>query len=146
MAFRFSLATLLRYREALEQRELLALEKLQHEIALAEARIIDTQQKQRALEDRRQSGLREGMTAIQLQSELQDEATLQSHSNDLKRQKQELFSKRERRMATFNEAREAREVVEKMRERKLSEYTREQSKAEQSVLDDLFLAWQKRDR
>ncbi|MGA9527439.1 MAG: hypothetical protein WBS24_04935 [Terriglobales bacterium] len=146
MPFRFSLSGVLKYREALEQRELTALEAVQQEIVLIEGQIEQATQALHAAGESRTEGLKRGMRSIQLQDAIERELGIERHRNDLIKKKQELAAKRQELFKIYEEARQKRELLEKLRDRKLGEYTREQSKAEQATIDGLFLARRKQER
>lgn len=140
MAFRFSLAAVLKYREALEQRELAALEKAQSEIALLEAQIRQAEEDLCCLERRREVELKRGMPAIHLQDAIEQEHALDRLQKGLTRKLEDLRVQRQDIFKAYEEARQKRELLEKLRGRQFNEYTREQAKAEQAAIDDLFLA------
>jgi flagellar FliJ protein len=146
MPFRFSLAAVLRYREAIEQRELAALEAVQQEIARIEAAIERTEEELRTAGHGRNEALKRGMRSIQLQDALERELGLERYRTELTNKKQELAIKRLELFKIYDEARQKRELLEKLRDRKLGEYTRAQAKAEQATIDDLFLARRKQIR
>ena len=140
MAFRFSLAAVLTYREALEKRELAALEKAQQEIALLATQIQNAEQDLCLLERRREEDLRRGMPSIHLQDALEQEHAVEQFQKDLTKKREDLKIRRQEIFKSYEEQRQKRELLERLRERRLSEYEREQSKGEQAALDDLFLS------
>jgi len=140
MAFRFSLAAVLKYREALEQRELAALERVQAEIALLENQIRDAETDLCRLEQHRGEELRQGMPSVHLQDAIAQEHAIDSLKKELAKKQEDLKLKREQLLKIYEEARQKQELLERLRDRRLSEYTREQTKAEQATLDDLFLS------
>jgi len=143
MAFRFSLAAVLKYRQALEQRELTALERAQAEIALRENQIHEAEADLCRLEQHRGVELRQGMPSIHLQDAIAQEHALSSLQKELTKKQEELKIKRQQLLKIYQEARQKRELLERLRERRLGQYTRAQMKAEQATLDDLFLARRK---
>jgi flagellar FliJ protein len=140
MAFRFSLAAVLTYREALEQRELAALERAQQEIALLETQIRDADADLRLLEQRRHEDLRRGLPSIHLQEAIEREQALLQLQKDLEKKNADLKAKRLEILKTYEEARQKRELLEKLRDRRRGEYSRSQARAEQTAIDDLFLS------
>jgi flagellar FliJ protein len=140
MAFRFTLGAVLKYREALEQRERAALEKAQLEIALLEMQIGKAEEDLSLLEQRRDCELKRGMPAIHLQQAIEQEHTVVQLKDDLTKKREELRLKRLGILKAYEDVRQKRELMERLRERRFAEYTRKQAKAEQAVLDDLFLA------
>jgi flagellar export protein FliJ len=140
MAFRFSLAAVLTYREALEQRELAALEKAQQEVALLETQIRQAEGDLCRLERRREEELKRGMPSIHLQDAIEQEHAVNRLQKDLTKKLEDLRVRRQDIFKAYEEARQKRQLLEKLRSRRLSEYTREQARAEQAAIDDLFLA------
>lgn len=140
MAFRFTLAAVLKYREALEQRELTALEKTQQEITFLEMQIQKAEEDLSLLEQRHGEELKRGMPAIHLQGALEQENAIIRLREDLAKKQEELRSKRLEILKAYEEARQKRQLLERLHDRRLGEYTRQQVKAEQATLDDLFLA------
>lgn len=143
MAFRFSLAAVLKYREALELREFVALEKVQQEIARLELQILDAEQDRYAKEQSRRHELTRGMRSRHLQDAIDQELAVERYRDELVKQKTELALKRQELFKAYEESRRKREILEKLRDRKQAEYTREQAKAEQATIDDLFLSRRK---
>ena len=143
MAFRFSLAAVLKYREALELREFVALEKVQQEIARLEAQIHEAEQDRCAKEQRRGQELKRGMRSRHLQEALDQELAIERYRDVLTKKQEELALKRQELLKAYEESRRKRELLEKLRDRKLGEYTHEQAKAEQATIDDVFLSRRK---
>jgi flagellar FliJ protein len=143
MAFRFSLAAVLKFREALELREFAALEKAQQEISLLQTQIREAEEDRSAKEQSRAQDLSRGMKSRQLQDALEQELAIERYRNELANKQHELDLKRQELLKAYEEARRKRELLEKLRDRKLGEYTHAQTKAEQSTIDDLFLARRK---
>ena len=123
MAFRFSLAAVLKYREALELREFVALEKVQQEIARLEAQIHEAEQDRCAKEQRRGQELTRGMRSRHLQEALDQELAIERYRDVLTKKQEELALKRQELLKAYEESRRKRELLEKLRDRKLGEYT-----------------------
>jgi flagellar FliJ protein len=143
MPFRFSLAAVLKYREALEQMQFLALEKVQHEIATVKAQHQFAERSRAAMAEERAAELARGMRAFQLQGAFERELEAERYRDQLAKKLCELAIKRQECLKAYEEVRQKRDLLEKLRARKLGEYTREQTKAEQAVIDDLFLSRRK---
>lgn len=143
MAFRFSLAAVLKYREALELREFAALEKAQQEIARLQAQIQEAEQDRKSKEQCRAQELQRGMRSQHLQDAIDNELAVERYRDELAKKQAELDAKRQELLKSYQEARRNREVFEKLRDRKLDEYTHAQNKAEQATIDDLFLSRRK---
>lgn len=143
MNFHFSLSAVLEFRKALEQRESLALEKLQHQIARLELRLRDLDEQLRAVFNRREGDLKRGLPAIHLQCNLDQEALLNGEKKRLRAELERTLTQKVERLKLYTLARQKREVLESLRDRQLQEFNRIQEKRHQAVMDDLFLARRK---
>jgi flagellar export protein FliJ len=140
MAFQFPLAAVLRYRESIEQREYFTLEQLQQEIVRVEINISQAESALSVATHNRIGDLAQGTRAITLQFAYRYERSLEQEIERLRGLWRELKIKWRHQLASYEVARRNRETLEKLRERQLEVYTREQAKREQAVIDDLFLA------
>jgi flagellar export protein FliJ len=140
MSFQFPLATVLRYRESIEQREYLALETIQQDIVRVEQRIAQVEHDSSVALQKRMADLARGTRAAVVQSEYECEGVLEREIERLRGLMQELKAKWRRQLAAYELARRNRETLEKLRQKQLDAYTQEQAKREQAVVDDLFLA------
>ena len=140
MAFEFKLAAVLRYRESLEQREYLALQRIQQEITQLEAQIQRCQEQYAAARNRRETELARGIASIHLQAVYEEELALEKHLDKLQAQRKELEGRRQQCLKTYQLARQKREVLDRLRVRQLEAYRRAQAKRQQNTLDDLFLS------
>ncbi len=144
MPFQFPLAAVLRYRESIEQREYLALERVQQEIVRAELKISQTENDHAQAMQERAKDLAKGTRAAVLQSAYEYETVLEQ---EIVRQRtfwQELKLKWRQQLAAYELARRNRETLEKLRENQLNAYNQDMARREQAVMDDLFLARRKR--
>lgn len=144
MAFRFPLAQVLKYREILEQREYLILEKIQQEILQVERRIEKCEARCAAARKRREADLGCGVPSVHLQAAAEQELAFQKQREELQRRLQELQAKRLQALKTYELARRNCEVLDQLRKKQFEAYHREQAKREQIMLDDLFLSQRKR--
>ena len=140
MSFQFPLATVLRYRESIEQREYFALEKIQQEIVQVELKISQAEDDRSAAAKSRAGELAQGTHAIAIQSAYEYEKALDQEVERLRVEWRELKIKWRQQLASYELARRNRETLEKLREKQLNVYTQEQTKREQAAIDDLFLA------
>jgi flagellar export protein FliJ len=140
MAFQFSLAAVLRYRDGLEQREHLALEKLQQEVSLLEAKVTQIEHDCLSNTINRSAELAQGIRAINLQSAYEYQSALERQRDILQSQLQEARLKWQRQLQVYQTARRRRETLEKLRSQQLDAYRREQARREQNTLDDIFLS------
>jgi flagellar export protein FliJ len=144
MAFRFTLAAVLKYRENIEQREYFALERIQQEVARVEARIQQVEEQHSAVRQRRDAELARGIASIHLQTAYEQELALDKQLDKLQAQLQELQGRRRQCLKTYQLARQKREVLDHLRVRQLEAYRRAQAKRQQTTLDDIFLSRQRR--
>jgi len=144
MAFRFSLGAVLKYREGIERREYLALEKLHNEVAFAEHRVRQIDEVFSAAEQQRAKELAEGVCGADLKSAYEYRAALERQRQIHLTQLKEAKLKWQQQLHSYQEARRGRETLESLRDRQLEAYVREKSKQEQNVLDDIFLSRRKR--
>ena len=131
---------MLRYRESLEQREYLALQRIQLEIAQMEAQIHQCQERYAAARMHREAELARGIASIHLQAVYEEEFALEKHLERLQAQRKELEAKRQQCLKTYRLARQKREVLDHLRARQLDAYRRAQAKRQQNTLDDIFLS------
>lgn len=140
MAFDFPLAAVLRYRGSLEQQEYLLFEKIQQEIAQVELKIRQVEEARLTAGQTRVAELAKGIPAIELQNAFHYERALDLQREALQSQWQELKVKWRRQLVAYEMARRNRETLEKLRDKQLEAYTREQAKRAQAAVDDIFLA------
>jgi flagellar export protein FliJ len=140
MPFQFPLAAVLRYRESIEQREYLALERIQQDIVRVELRISQVESDFSAAMQSRIGDLAQGTRAAVMQSAYEYEITLERAIEQLQALRQELKMKWRQQLAAYELARRNRDTLEKLREKQLDAYKQERARREQAVMDDLFLA------
>lgn len=144
MAFRFSLAAVLKYRESLEQQEYLALERIQQEIAQAERKLHKCEERQAVAAKRREGELGRGIPSVHLQAAYDEEQALQKQRESLQAKLQELDGKRRETLKAYEIARQNREMFSDLRARQLEAWRHQQAKRQQNLLDDIFLSRRKR--
>jgi flagellar export protein FliJ len=144
MAFRFTLAAVLKLRESLEKQEYSKLLKVRKEIADLEGAIQARWEHELLAEEKRKTELGRGMPASHLQDFYEKAHALQQQREILKVTLKETEKKREEQLKRYRGARQGREMLEKLREQQYSEYLQEKNKQEQALVDDLFLARLKR--
>jgi flagellar FliJ protein len=144
MAFHFPLAAVLRYRESIEQREYLALEKIQQQITWVEQQIHQTENQFSTAVQRRADELARGISAAEMQSAYGYETALEQQKEALRIQWRELKLKWRQQLTSYEQARRNRETLGKLREKQLEVFNREQAKRGQAVIDDLFLSRRRR--
>jgi flagellar export protein FliJ len=146
MAFRFSLAAVLKYRENLEQREYLALEKTQQEIVQTKIALDLCQERRSAATRRREADLRHGITSVYLQADYEEETALglDDFLEEVRAQLRQLQVQRQNCLKAYELARRNRELLDELRLRQLGAYRRAQAKREQATFDDVFLSRRRR--
>jgi flagellar export protein FliJ len=140
MSFQFPLAAVLRYRESIEQREYLALEKIQQEVNRVELRIRQVEEDCSTATDNRTAELVRGVSAAEVQTAYEYQRALEQQGEALRALLQELKMKWRQQLASYELARRNRETLERLREKQFDAYVREQAKREQAVIDDIFLS------
>src|SRR5579862_26612 len=140
MAFQFSLASVLRFRESVEKREELALQRVQLEIARV-YRSIDklTGDLIDAL-DKRDRALQTPTPALYLQG-MQEKMTeaIQAKQN-LSASLHILKNERERQMRLYQAAHRSREILTDLSTQQRNTWEQRQLRAQQKSLDDIFAA------
>jgi len=144
MAFRFTLAAVLKYRENLEQREYLALGRVQQEIVQVELELQQCEERRSEAARRRETETAFGIASVHLQEAYERERSLESQRDELEVKKRELKVKRQQCLKAYELARQKREVLEELRSRQLDAYVLDQSRRQQRQIDDLFLSRLKR--
>jgi flagellar export protein FliJ len=144
MAFRFPLAAVLKYRESMEQREYLALERIQMEIARMQAQIAQAAAARSAAAASSLEQLSRGLAAIHLQEAREYESALERSQTLFEEKLKELRVSLRQRLRTYQIARQKREVLDELRSRQKNAYERDQARLQQNAVDDLTLARRKR--
>ncbi|MGH9499995.1 MAG: flagellar FliJ family protein [Terriglobales bacterium] len=144
MAFRFSLAAVLKYRKNLEQREYLALGRVHQEIAQVELELEQCREWLSDAAHRRDAAAARGIASVHLQEAYEREHHMEKQLEGLQVKQQELKVKRQQCLKAYELARQKREVLEELRSRQLQVYVLDQSRREQRRVDDMFLSRLKR--
>lgn len=144
MAFHFSLAAVLLYRESLEHREYIALEQIQQEITRTEAHILQVEEWRVTASQQRAAELARGVHSVQLQQAYEHELALERY-RDLQQDKlRELKNHLQQQLRSYEVARQKRRVLDELRGHQFEAYTRGQVRRQQHLLDELFLARRRR--
>jgi flagellar export protein FliJ len=144
MAFRFTLAAVLKYRKNLEQREYLALGRVHQEIAHVESLLAECEEWRSDAARRRETEATRGIASVHLQDAYERERQLEKQRDELQVKQQELKLKRQQCLKAYELARQKREVLEELQNRQLQAYVLDQSRREQRRVDDMFLSRLKR--
>jgi flagellar export protein FliJ len=140
MAFRFSLATVLRVRESVEKREELALQQIQFEIARVRRRIEELNSEIANKQDERNQALLKPVHAHHIQAIL-SEVNAASHTRQaLLDSLQTLEQEQDLRMKAYQTARTNRQMLTDIMTQQLNAYEQEQVRSQQKSLDDIFAA------
>jgi len=139
MPFRFSLQTLLRFRQSVERQWELRLQEANQQVIEVEREIETVQQRKAELARYELRQLSQGVAGAQLHFHTLVRSRLAERREVLQR---ELARRREARadcLCQLQVAHREREAVDALRESQLRIYRQEASRREQRRLDDLFL-------
>jgi flagellar export protein FliJ len=140
MAFRFTLASVLAVRESLERREELALMKIQLEMARVRHEIEKVDAELAEAQRIREESMRQPIPAAQLQSMLYAAEAATDRKKKLLAALMELERRRGEQMRTYQTVRRARQVLTDLRAQHLEAWELEQARAQQKMLDDIFVS------
>jgi len=140
MAFRFPLATVLRFRDSVEKREELALRKALFEIARVRSQIEQLTGEIIAAQDARNKALVQTLTAYQMQAMLQGIDAAIARRKALIESLPALERQCEVCMHAYQAAHRDRQMLSNMRARQRDEYDQERARLEQKFIDDIFAA------
>lgn len=140
MAFRFTLASVLGFRESIERREELTLTKIQLEMARVQREIEQADAELAAGQRMREESLRQPIPAAQLQSMVLAAETVAERKKNLLEALSALEQKRGEQMRAYQAAHRARQVLSDLRAQQREAWEQDQARAQQKTLDDLFAA------
>jgi len=140
MAFRFSLATVLRFRESVEKREELALQKLLLEMAAVRRDIENLTREIARAQAARNKALEQPLPAFQLQGMLQEIDRAVEKRKALLETLGRLEQQRKTQTANYRAAHRNREMLSDVAARQREAYDRGRERAQQKFLDDIFAA------
>jgi flagellar export protein FliJ len=140
MGFRFSLAAVLRFRESVEKREELALQKLllemsrmRREIERLGTEIVRAHQAQN-------QAMQTPLAAVHLQSMLKEIDAIADRKKALIASLAALDREREIQTKKYQAAHRDRQMLSDMQSKQLDVYEQERARAQQKFLDDIFAA------
>lgn len=140
MAFQFSLATVLRVKEGIEQREERALQKIQLEMARVARQVEELDEAMARAREAREQALRQTMPGGELQSMLwQAQAAVETRQTLLIKL-QELDGLRLQQMNVYQGAHRDHETMINIFHEQRDAYEVEQTRSQQKYLDDIFMA------
>ncbi|RXH57271.1 hypothetical protein [Granulicella sibirica] len=140
MAFRFTLATVLRLREIAEEREERALSQILKEIAQAHQNLADIQARRVRIIALREVQLRARMSAAEIHISQGEIKALDLREKDAQAHIRKLDGLRQQQVKVYETEHRKRELLAGLREQQLYAYRREQTRQEQNMMDDNFSA------
>jgi len=140
MAFRFSLATVLRFRESVEKREELALQKILLEMARVRREIEKIETTIAASHKARNEAMQETLPASIIQDMIRDIESAMARRNKLLESLRALDRQRAIQTQKYQTAHRDRQMLSDMQIKQRDLYDLERARAEQKVLDDIFAA------
>jgi flagellar FliJ protein len=138
MAFRFSLATVLRVRESIEKREELALQRIQFEIAGVRRHIEKLNAEITNKHNARNKAMQKPVHANHLQAILNEVNAAIGKRQALIDSLQTLESERDRRTKAYQTAHTDRQMLTDILTQQENAYEREQTRIQQKQIDDIF--------
>ena len=140
MGFRFTLDSVLRFREGIEKREELVLQEVQFEVARVRRRIDELTAELAKACNERGEALQSWMRAFQLK-DLQDEMNAAIEARKILLETLEtLKSQREAQMKVYQAARVSRRMLTDLQKQQRETWEQGQSRIEQKRMDDVFAA------
>lgn len=138
MAFRFSLATLLKLREIAEQREERLLGQIQSQIVQSRQSLVDLAAQREELFRVREEALRQSTSAVDLLNSYEQVRNVERLEESGREQLTKLTTLRDQQMKIYQGAHVKTEVLNEMRSGQKELFYKKLSKREQSVMDDNF--------
>jgi flagellar export protein FliJ len=140
MAYRFTLAPVLKLRQSIEERDLHLLEQTQHEIAHT-VQLLDTLNLQERAEiTARERELASATPAVNLHFVEQLLEKLQDKKRSLEQRLAELQALRQQQLDIYEAAKRNRQVLSELRDRQREAYDVRAARELQKATDDIFLA------
>jgi flagellar export protein FliJ len=140
MAFKFSLATVLRLREIADEREERLLMQIRQQMAQSHQELVDLDARCEAVVAHRESQLAAQIPATELQDSYMQLSVLEERRKTVREHLTKLEALRVQQMKVYETAHRNREVIEQIREEKLDLFQREQVRRDQHLMDDNFSA------
>jgi flagellar FliJ protein len=140
MAFRFTLATVLRYRESIETREERALRKIQLEMARVSRQIDEADAAIAQSQNARNQRLQQPTPAGQLQTMLWEAQGAVEKRKTLLQTLQALEQQRNQQLQIYQAAHRNHETLINLANEQRSAYELAETRAQQKYLDDIFMA------
>ena len=138
MAFRFSLATLLKLREIAEQREERLLGQIQGQIVQTRQSLADLAAQREGLFRTREEALQQSTSAVDLLNSYEQVRGVERLEESGREQLAKLLTLRDQQMKIYQGAHQKAEVLTEMRSDQKELFYKELTKKEQSMMDDNF--------
>jgi flagellar export protein FliJ len=139
MAFHFSLDAVLHFRRSIEHQQELRLRAANQRVGRVRNMIEHLDGRRQELNSAQSKELSAGVTAAELRFELQCDVELLRQRRELEQQLAGVQKVRDQQREIFQQARQARETLEGVRDQQLRVHQKEAARREQRGLDDLFL-------
>jgi flagellar export protein FliJ len=140
MAFEFSLATVLRVRGVLEEREERMLQTILFEISQTREILARTEAELEGSDASRREEIFKSFLGRNLHASYGEVKHLKQSRKVLEEQIEKLEQLRDRQLIVYQQARRNREMLTDMREEKRSAYESDVARDEQKALDDNYIA------
>jgi flagellar FliJ protein len=144
MAFRFSLATVLRVRESLQRQEELKLQKIGFEMARLKREIDQLTAEIAEASNAEERALRRPIPASQVQMLVWARHAAIEKRAALERDRQALEQQRDEQLKIYHAAHRECETLIDLRDSQRDEYEHEKAHGDQKRLDDMFVARRQR--
>lgn len=138
MAFRFSLATVLRYRDSMEKREELALQKILVEIARTRLQVEQLTRQIARAQAAIEKTLEQPVSAAHLQIMVSEVEVLVAQRKTLSGSLAALDRQRALQMQAYQAAHRDRRMLSEMADRQRDAYEQGRLRREQKFVDDIF--------
>jgi flagellar export protein FliJ len=140
MAFQFSLATVLRVRKIIEEREEGILQKILFDISTIFDQLERNDAEIAESDASRHTDVSQSCIGLQVHDSYGKVRQLKERRKDLERQIEKLEHARDEQLIVYEAAHRDREMLTDMRAKKRTAYDADLSKREQSTLDDNYIA------
>ena len=140
MGFRFALASVLKVKQIIEERQLRQLEATQYEICRAQNALVAVTQGLLESEATQERELHDGTRAVSLQYSIAGRQSLWRRRKELENELSTLRKQYASQLSAYENAKHSREVLSQLQDQKRSNYKAHQLRVQQQTTDDLFLA------
>ncbi len=144
MAFRFSLATVLRLRESVQRQEERALQKILFEMARTTRQIDELTAEISVAGEEAERAMQRPIPANQVQLLISRKQLAQEKRSALIRHRHTLEQERDRQLQVYHSAYRNTETLIELRDAKRALYEQDKTRADQKRLDDIYAARKQR--